>query len=255
LYPPAGGAPGRAICRVHDLTFRKALHEISLDLHQGEVLGVFGLLGSGIEVLGRALYGALGPIDGGRIVIDGADYAPSTPIAGKSAGIGFVAAERKVEGIVPDLTVRENMTLPFLDRFRAGLALQRGKETQEVRRWIEVLGIRAKGPEQHIRSLSGGNQQKVCLARWLVEHMKMLVLEEPTRGVDIGARREIYAQLRELTRRGLALLVISSDAEEIAGLCDRILVLERGRCVAHFAHGVSPAALIDATDLPLEAAA
>jgi len=255
LYPPPGGKPGRTICQAQGLTFRGDLKDISFELHQGEVLGVFGLLGSGIEVLGRVLYGAMGGIDGGSIAIDSAPYAPSTPIAGKAAGIGFVAAERKVEGIVPDLTVRENMTLPFLDRYRHGLSLRRAGEDTEVRHWIDLLGIRTKGAEQHIRFLSGGNQQKVCLARWLIEEMKLLILEEPTRGVDIGARKEIYAQLRELTRRGLALLVISSDAEEIAGLCDRMLVLERGRCVARLAHGATPAMLIDATDLPLESAA
>ena len=255
MYPPPGSAPGRVVCAMRGFGVGAAVRDVDSDIHAGEIVGVFGLLGSGIEVIGRALYGALGRVTEGSVAIDGAAYSPVSPVAGKRAGIGFVAAERKQEGIVPELTVRENLTLPFLDRYRAGPALSRARETADARRWIEALGIRTKGTEQHMRFLSGGNQQKVCLARWLVPGMKLLVLEEPTRGVDMGARKEIYAELRELTRQGLGLLVISSDAEEITGLCDRMLVLERGRCVARFDHGASAADLLDATAPPVEAAA
>ncbi len=252
MYPPPGAQPGRTICHVENLTAAPALHGVSFDVRAGEIVGAFGLLGSGIEVLGRALYGALPRPPGGRIAIDGVAYVARSPIVAKAAGIGFVAAERKIEGIIPDLSVRENMTLAFLDRYRTGIALSRRKEGSDVRHWTQVLGIRGRGGEQHIRFLSGGNQQKVCLARWLVQGMKLLVLEEPTRGVDIGARKEIYAELRRLTAQGLALLVISADAEEAAGLCDRVLVLERGRCVARFAHGTTAAELLGATNLPSE---
>ena len=254
MYPPPAAAVGDVRCDMRDFSVGDAVRNVSLQISAGEIVGAFGLLGSGIEVLGRALYGALGRMTAGRVTIDGAHYVPSSPVAGKKAGIGFVAAERKVEGILPDMTVRENISLPFLDRYRHGPALSRPRETADVRRWIDALGIRTSGTEQHIRFLSGGNQQKVCLTRWLVEGMKLLVLEEPTRGVDMGARKEIYAQLRELTRQGLALLVISSDAEEIAGLCDRMIVLERGHCVARFTHGATAAALLDATDQPVETA-
>lgn len=254
MYPPPGNTPGRVVCEAQGFTVGRAVQDANFQIRAGEIVGVFGLLGSGIEVIGRALYGALGRVTEGRIAIDGAAYTPASPMAGKAAGIGFVAAERKVEGIVPDLTVRENISLPFLDRYRSGIALSRSRESTDVRHWIEALGIRTKGQEQHIRFLSGGNQQKVCLSRWLVDGMKLLVLEEPTRGVDMGARREIYAELRRLTQQGLALLVISGDAEEIAGLCDRSIVLERGRCVARFEHGATAADLLAATEQPLESA-
>ena len=248
MYPPPGDAPGGIVCEAMSFSVGRAVRQVDLQLRAGEILGVFGLLGSGIEVIGRALYGALGPVTKGRVTVAGQAYVPSSPVAAKARGIGFVAAERKLEGIVPEMTVRENITLPFLERYRAGLSLSRPRETADVARWIDLLGIRTKGSEQQVRFLSGGNQQKVCLSRWLAPGMKLLILEEPTRGVDVGARKEIYAELRRLTRQGLALLVISSDAEEIAGLSDRSMVLERGRCVATFAPGVTAAALLDATD-------
>jgi ribose transport system ATP-binding protein len=253
LYPPAASVHGPVVCDIESLSVTTALRDIRLDIRAGEVMGVFGLLGSGIEVIGRALYGALGRPAASRISLDGKPYTPTDPIAAKAAGIGFVAAERKQEGIIPDLSVRENTTLPFLDRYRAGPGLSRARERTDVRGWIAQLGIRTTGTEQALRFLSGGNQQKVCLARWMAEGMKLLVLEEPTRGVDVGARREIYAALRRLTQQGLALLVISSDAEEIAGLSDRMIVLERGRVVGRFDHGASAANLLEATNMEVAA--
>jgi ribose transport system ATP-binding protein len=125
--------------------------------------------------------------------------------------------------------------------------VSRVAEDAQARRWIEGLGIRTRGPEQRIRTLSGGNQQKVCIARWLVDGMQLLILEEPTRGVDVGARKEIYAELRDLTDRGFAVLVLSSDVEEIAGLSDRSLVLDRGAISGRFEGGAKPTALMAAT--------
>jgi ribose transport system ATP-binding protein len=241
------GAAGGEVLRVDGLSLPDRLSEVSFSLRSGEILGVFGLIGSGIETLGRALYGALGPAAKGAVRIAGTPYRPFSPRAGKAAGIGFVAADRKKEGIIGDLTVRENMVAPFVERYARGPFVARAAEVAQTRHWIEALGIRARGPEQKMRTLSGGNQQKVCVARWLVEGISLLILEEPTRGVDVGARREIYAALRRLADRGLAVLVLSSDVEEIAGLCDRSLVLDRGRIIARFAGGTPPAALMAAT--------
>ncbi len=223
------------------------LADIAFTVRRGEIFGVFGLIGSGIETLGRALYGALGPVASGTITLGGAAYRPQSAAAGKAAGIGFVAADRKKEGIIAELTVRENMVAPFLDRYASGLFVSRARETAQAKRWIESLGIRTRGPEQKMRTLSGGNQQKVCVSRWLVDGIKLLVLEEPTRGVDVGARREIYLQLRGLAARGLAVLVLSSDVEEIAGIGDRTMVLDRGRIVGRFDRGASPEDLMAAT--------
>ena len=248
MYAPATGTPpGAEVLHISGLSLPGRLSDIGLSLHAGEILGVFGLVGSGIEVLGRAVYGALGPLGAGRVRLGGREYRPRSAQAGKRAGIGFVAAERKREGILADLTLRENVALPFEERFERGPFISRAAETSHAARAIRALGIRARGPEQKLRTLSGGNQQKVCLARWLVEGMRLLILEEPTRGVDVGARRDIYARLRDLASQGFAILVLSSDVEEVAGLCDRALVLDRGRVVGQFQGGASPAALMAAT--------
>ena len=226
---------------------RDRLRDITLSAHRGEIVGVFGLIGSGIETLGRALYGALGPVTTGSVRLGGSHYRPRSAAAGKAAGIGFVAADRKKEGIIAELTVRENMVAPFLERFTVGPFVSRQRENVQAKRWIEGLSIRTRGPEQKMRTLSGGNQQKVAVARWLVEGISLLILEEPTRGVDVGARREIYLQLRQLANRGMAVLVLSSDVEEIAGISDRSLVLDRGSVVGRFERGATPEDLMAAT--------
>jgi ribose transport system ATP-binding protein len=181
------------------------------------------------------------------MLVAGSAYRPESARVGKARGIGFVAADRKREGIIGDLTVRENMVAPFQDRYLRGLFVSKAAETEQARRWIDLLGIRTRGPEQVMRTLSGGNQQKVCVSRWLVDSVKLLILEEPTRGVDVGARHEIYLELRALADRGLAVLVLSSDVEEVAGIGDRTIVLDRGRVVGRFDHGTPPATLMAAT--------
>ncbi len=246
LYPPRAQTVGDPMLEVEGLSVGRDLRGIDFSVRRGEIFGVFGLIGSGLDQLGRGIYGALGHLEGGGFRIDGERYVPSDVRTANRAGIGFIAAERKREGIVGDLTVRENITLPFLDRFMTRGVMQRPAERRHVNRWIGDLSIRTRGPEQPIRTLSGGNQQKVCIARWLMEGVKLLILEEPTRGVDIGARKEIYGKLRDLADRGLALLVISSDVEEIAGLADRGLVLDRGEVAVRFEGPQDPTALMHA---------
>jgi ribose transport system ATP-binding protein len=247
LFPPKMAAtPAGTVLSVEGLTLPNWLDDISFNVGKGEILGVFGLIGSGIERIGRAIYGAEPAARLRAATLAGAPFRPRSPHASVQAGLGFVAAERKREGLVGILTVRDNTTLTFLDRFVRGPHVDRGAETRETRRWIESLGIRTKGPEQEIRFLSGGNQQKVCLARWMLGDIRMLILEEPTRGVDLGARREIYAQIRKLAAEGLGLLVISSDAEEIAGLADRTLILHDGRIAAEMGPAADAAAILAA---------
>jgi ribose transport system ATP-binding protein len=246
----AGGRTAKAgseILAVEALSVEGKLERVSFALRAGEIFGAFGLIGSGVEVLGRALYGALGEQREARVTLAGRAYRPSTPAAGKAAGVGFVAAERKKEGLLADLTLRENIAAPFWKRLQKGMFVSRAAEAAQAERWIRDLDIRARGPEQTIRTLSGGNQQKVCIARWLVDGMRLVILEEPTRGVDVGARREIYLKLRQLADRGYAILALSSDAEEIAGLCDRSIVLDRGRVAARFEQNAAPSELMAAT--------
>ena len=246
LYPESSGHSEKVVMQVDGLAIPGELEPIHFDVRRGEIIGLFGLLGSGSNGVGRAIYGMRNPLPGARITVDGRPFRPSTARAARKAGIGLVAAERQREGIIPDLSVRENMTMPFVERFRRGLALSVARESAYVQHWIDQLGIQSRGSEQLIRFLSGGNQQKVCLARWLVEGIRVLILEEPTRGVDIGARKGIYAELRRLTAQGLAIIIASSDAEEVAGMCDRVIVLDRGVVVGRFTHGVLPAELMDA---------
>jgi ribose transport system ATP-binding protein len=208
------------------------LRKLSFEVAAGEILGVFGLVGSGIERIGRAVFGAEPAASVERAAIADRPYTPANPRAAVAAGLGFVAAERKREGLIGMLSVRANTTAPFLGRFVVNWQVNQRAEARETQRWIEALGIRTSGPEQEIRLLSGGNQQKVCLARWMLGPIALLILEEPTRGVDLGARREIYRQLRRLAADGLGVMVVSSDAEEIAGIADRTLVLRHGEIAA-----------------------
>lgn len=246
LFEPRTPLPPEApvVFTANGLTLPGRITEVSFDLRQGEILGVFGLIGSGVEVLGRMLFGVEGRLPGGTMTLNGQSYAPTAPRHARDAGVGFVTAERKTDGILADLSVAQNLVAPFQTDFGRGIFLSPQAERDHARNWIDRIGIRTSGPEQAIRLLSGGNQQKVCVARWLNPKVRMLILEEPTRGVDVGARRELYTHLAEFARDGLAILVLSSDVEEVAGLSDRSLVIDRGRIVAEFAHGATAADLM-----------
>jgi ribose transport system ATP-binding protein len=256
LYPQkAVSGPGVPLFRVRGLTLPGALEGASIDVAAGEVVGIFGLIGSGVERVGRALFGAEKRATACEMVLGGHTISLTDPGASVRAGIGFVAAERKREGLIGIMSVRANTTLPFLDRFVRGVEVDRAAESRATQHWISALGIRAGGPEQEIRLLSGGNQQKVCLARWMMGNMRLLILEEPTRGVDIGGRREIYLQIRRLAQQGLGVVVVSTDAEEVTGLADRALVLHYGRVVAELgAEAVATDLLAASSSLPAKEA-
>ena len=214
---------------LHNVTFSNQLFDLNFDIRKGEIFGVFGLLGSGLEELGRNIYGVNGRNQKGQFKIFGEKYVPINPRVGKKFGIGFIPAERKTEGILSELSLRKNITIPFIDNFLKNGILQENKEKKFSNKWIEEFDIKCLNSEQLFKFLSGGNQQKACIARWLVEEVKLLIVEEPTRGVDLGARKEIYSKLRDLCEDGLTILVLSSDVEEIHGLADRYMVLNRGK--------------------------
>ncbi|MFF8866812.1 sugar ABC transporter ATP-binding protein [Streptomyces sp. NPDC015139] len=212
------------------LTARHRLRDVSLSLRPGEVVGLGGLLGSGRSETAKAIAGAL-PVDGGRVVVAGAPVrAGSTPAAIR-AGISLLPEDRKTEGIVPGLSVRENIALaalPGLSRF--GL-VDDARIDRVVETFMKRLRIKASSPHQKVGELSGGNQQKVLLARWLALHPKVLLLDEPTRGIDVGAKAEVQALVDELADEGLAVLLISSDTEELIEGSDRVVVLRDGAVV------------------------
>ena len=248
IYPPFAGGSANVgdIVTITQLAVPGWLYGIDFSVRRGQITGVHGLIGSGVEMIGRGLFGTVAHTTATSIVVDGKPLPPGAPEASVTAGLGLVAAERKREGIVPMLTLRENMSLSNLARFTRGLVVDRRAELAATEDWIGRLNIRARGPEQAIGTLSGGNQQKVCLARWLLGDLKLLILEEPTRGVDMGARQEIYRQIRDLADKGLAILLISSDAEEVAGLADRSIVLAAGRLTDTYETPVPATTLMNA---------
>ncbi|MFF3591322.1 sugar ABC transporter ATP-binding protein [Streptomyces sp. NPDC002387] len=212
------------------LTVRHRLHGVSLSLRPGEVVGLGGLLGSGRSETARAIAGAL-PVDGGRVVVAGAPVRTGSTPAAIRAGISLLPEDRKTEGIVPGLSVRENIALaalPGLSRF--GL-VDDARIDRIVDTFMKRLRIKASSSHQMVSELSGGNQQKVLLARWLALHPKVLLLDEPTRGIDVGAKAEVQALVDELADEGLAVLLISSDTEELIEGSDRVVVLKDGAVV------------------------
>ncbi|NWG17488.1 MAG: sugar ABC transporter ATP-binding protein [Chloroflexi bacterium] len=228
----AGSQP--VALEVSGLTKQGAFEDIGFTIRRGEILGIFGLLGSGQFNLTRAIFGAE-KADRGIIRVEGRAYTIAHPQEGKNAGIGFVPVDRKVNGLVLGLSVRKNVTLSnWRNLVRAGFFRQ-GLERQHTQHWIEQLEVRITGDmEVPVRFLSGGNQQKVILARWLEANVKVLVLNEPTWGVDVGARADIYDQLEQLAERGLAILIVSSDIQEILSISHRILTIYKGRLTGEF---------------------
>jgi len=203
---------------------------VSFAAHRGEILGVTGLLGSGGKALVRSLFGLESGISG-RLELAGEAFLPRSPRDAVKRGIAFVPEDRRANGIAPELSVRENIALTSLGSLVKGLFVDRAREQKLVAANIADLGIRTPGPEAPLRSLSGGNQQKVVLAKWLNTDAQVYLLDEPTVGVDIGAKAEIYQALQRLAAKGALVVIFSTDLLELQSLCDRVLVMARGRLV------------------------
>ncbi|HVG00351.1 MAG TPA: sugar ABC transporter ATP-binding protein [Chloroflexia bacterium] len=213
----------------------RVLQGASLSVRAGEIVGLAGLLGSGRTETARAVFGA-DPIQGGEVRVDGKAVRFKSPRDAIRAGLGFCTEDRKTEGVIPYMSVRENLTLALLPTLTRYGIVQHDKQQAIVDRFIERLGIKTSGPDQKIRELSGGNQQKVLLARWLCMNPRLLILDEPTRGIDVGAKGEIQALINELADGGLGVLMISSEIEELTEGSDRIVVLREGKTVAELSH-------------------
>jgi ribose transport system ATP-binding protein len=226
--PADGSAP--ALLAARGLRRGPKLQDVSLTVGRGEVVGLAGLLGAGRTEVARALFGA-DPAEG-TVTLDGRPLVLRTPDDGIAARIGFLPEDRKAEGIIPELSVRENLTLAALPTLTRLGIVDRARQREIVDRFMARLGIRATSADQRIRELSGGNQQKVLLARWLCTRPALLLLDEPTRGIDVGARAEIQALVAELAAEGLGVLMISSELEELVEGSTRVVVLREGRDVA-----------------------
>ncbi len=210
-----------------------AFADVSFKLHAGEVLGVAGVIGSGREALARALAGQEA-FDQGALRIKGRPAQRLDPSKAVSRGVGLVPAERKVEGLVTPFSVAENMTLPALGRFTRYGAIDFSGERAAAEEWIKKLGVRTPSPDTMAGGLSGGNQQKVVLAKWRIAGVDVLVLDHPTRGVDVGAKEDVYEMVRDLTAEGVGVVLLGDTLDEVIGLSSRILVMRDGRVTAEF---------------------
>lgn len=227
---------GDAVLRIENVsTVDKRIDGVSFEVLKGEVLGITGLLGAGHNELAETIFGVGAPVANGRIYVDGRPYRPRSPCHAIARGIAMVPAERKNQGLIGRQPIWENVILPHLRRFVTDpisqtLHYRRIKEA--VINQIKNLGIVTTGLNQEVQYLSGGNQQKVVLAKWLLGNFHVLIMNEPTRGIDVGAKAEIYRLIRNLADSGKAVIFVSSDIEELVGVCDRILVMREGRLVS-----------------------
>ena len=212
---------------VRNLSLGHALNDVSFEVHCGEVFGIAGVVGSGREELCRVIAGLEKP-DAGSVEVGSVRLKPNARHA-VSLGVGYVPRERKVEGIVTPMTVAQNLTLSHLGGVSRAGVMHRSNEREIARTWIERLHIKTPGPDASCRNLSGGNQQKVVLAKWRYAGSRVLVLDHPTRGLDVGAKEEVYQLIRELTSEGVAVVLTGDTLEEILGLSHRVMVMRDGR--------------------------
>ncbi len=227
-FPKIAVPPGAERLRVENLTRRGVFENVSFTLHAGEIVGLTGLVGSGRTEVARAIFGA-DPIDSGRLYLDGAEIAPKSPRDAIAAGIGLLPEDRKQQGLVLGMSVRENTTLANLRALPGRWRIRRNDERRIAEGYARDLNTKTPSIEQAAVHLSGGNQQKVVLAKWLFTQSRLLIFDEPTRGIDVGAKVSIYQLMNDLVTNGAAILMISSELPEVLGLCDRVLVMHEGR--------------------------
>lgn len=243
LPPVDQNAP--LVLQVMNLTREPLVHDVSFSLRAGEIVGLAGLVGAGRTEIVRAIAGADVPHDG-TIRISGEVVAVRSPGQGIRAGIALITEDRKAQGLVLGMNVCENITLAHLEQFVNGEQfLDRSKEQKAAAQYISELRIRTPSPQQIVRNLSGGNQQKVVLAKWLVGHAKVFLFDEPTRGIDVGSKAEIYTLMVRLVQNGAGIVMVSSELPELLGMAHRILVVRAGRIQAEFAREeATPEAII-----------
>jgi ribose transport system ATP-binding protein len=227
-FPKEPVARGAEMLRVEGLTQAPRLQDVSFTAYAGEVLGIAGLVGAGRTELVRAIFGA-DPIDGGKFYVAGKPAKIGSPQDAVGVGIGLLTEDRKQQGLCLQMSVRENITLSILGRLTRGLTTDVRKEMTLAQRFINNMAIKASSQDQLAINLSGGTQQKVVLSKWLATEPRVLIFDEPTRGIDVGAKVEIYRMINELAQQGVAILMVSSELPEILGMSDRIMVIGGGR--------------------------
>jgi rhamnose transport system ATP-binding protein len=234
FYPKADVPPGEVMLRVRGLTRRGVFKDISFDVREGEIVALSGLVGAGRSEVARAIFG-IDACDAGQVQIAGKTLAMGEPAAAVRAGLALVPEDRRQQGLALELSIARNASMTVLGRLvRFGL-ISASRETQLAGQWGTRLRLKAGDLNAPVSTLSGGNQQKVVLGKWLATGPKVLIIDEPTRGIDVGAKAEVYGALAELVREGMAVLMISSELPEVLGMADRVLVMHEGRITADIA--------------------
>jgi len=235
LYPKVHepDPEGDVVLEVEGLSLGRRLRDISFNLRRGEILGISGLVGAGRSELLQCIFGEIS-FTSGSIRLEGKEVRFSSPNEAVASGIALVPEDRGEEGLHLEMTVRENITLPHLKRFFDKLRINRDAEKEVSNSLIERLAIKTPDSEQLVAFLSGGNQQKVAIAKWLVSEPKVLMLDEPTKGVDVGAKSEIHRLMSQLASKGVGIIMVSSDLPEVLGMSDRVLVMSDGVITAEF---------------------
>ena len=231
LFTTKSLAKDEIVLKVKNLHKKGKFSDINFEVHAGEVLGIAGLMGAGRTEIARAIFG-LDSFDSGEILLKGKTVQIRSPKEAIKHGIGYVSEDRKALGFIPDLSVNQNISLSSILNYSKRWLIDEKKEREATAKIAHELKIKASGPNQKVINLSGGNQQKVVIARVLMASPLLIILDEPTRGIDIGAKQEIYKLIRELTKNGLAVIMISSELPEILGMSNRILVLSKGKQTA-----------------------
>lgn len=234
-YPGQDAAPGKIFFEARNLSVpypynrsKNIVEDVSFQVHEGEILGICGLVGSGRSELVNAIFGKL-PLSGGTLYMDGEPYIPSDPRAAIEKKIGLVTEDRKADGMVGLLGIRQNLTLSCLKKLTGFGVFRKTVEEEECTKLFDQLRIKAPGMETPVQNLSGGNQQKVVLGRCLMAQPRLLILDEPTRGIDIGAKNEIYKIMNKLVKEGISIIMISSEMPELLSMSNRLLLLANGR--------------------------
>lgn len=227
-FPKIDKELGDTVLAVENLNKKDLIKNVSFSVHAGEILGVSGLMGAGRTEIMHAIFGNL-KLDNGTIYLEGKKVNIKNPLQAKKLGIGFITEDRKTEGLMLPFSIRENIAIANLEALSNPLGvIYAGKEKAMCETESKNFRVRSTGIEQAVGSLSGGNQQKVVFAKWVATKPKLLILDEPTRGVDIGAKKEIYMIMNELTKQGVAIIMVSSELPEIIGMSDRVLVIHEG---------------------------
>lgn len=226
-YPDRTVTPGKVIFEINNLNSAGVFHDVSFTIREGEILGIAGLMGAGRTEIMRALFG-VDKKDSCEIKIHGQAMKIDNPSDAIKAGIGFITENRKTEGLILDFSIGDNISLPSIEKFASHKYVRRGAENKFTEMLAKRLGVKAQSLTEPVGTLSGGNQQKVVIAKWIGMKPAILIMDEPTRGIDVGAKRDIYDLMNELTAAGVAIIMVSSELPEVIGMSDRIMVIREG---------------------------